>query len=104
MGRKTEDGSWREDEARPSYLSEDEQELKNAVIANPLSGRRIAGHVLPGLLNTLDAKRKVADTWWTEYPGHAQILAATARRGGYERVIAGGGDGTIFDVVTGGIG
>ena len=38
---------------------------------------------------------------WTEYPGHAELLAASVRRNGYERVIAVGGDGTLFEVVNG---
>jgi YegS/Rv2252/BmrU family lipid kinase len=40
-------------------------------------------------------------TWWTEGPGHAEVLAAQARRQGFERVIVAGGDGTLLEVVNG---
>lgn len=41
------------------------------------------------------------ETWWTESRGHAEDLAAKARREGFERVIAVGGDGTLFEVLNG---
>ncbi|MBW2174928.1 MAG: acylglycerol kinase family protein [Deltaproteobacteria bacterium] len=40
-------------------------------------------------------------TWWTEGPGHAEVLAARARREGFERIVVAGGDGTLFEVVNG---
>jgi YegS/Rv2252/BmrU family lipid kinase len=40
-------------------------------------------------------------TWWTEGPGHAEVLAARARREGFERVVVAGGDGTLLEVVNG---
>jgi len=41
------------------------------------------------------------ETFWSEYPGHAEVLAASARRSGYDRVIAVGGDGTLFEILNG---
>jgi len=40
-------------------------------------------------------------TWWTEAPGHAEILAARARREGFDRVVVVGGDGTLLEAVNG---
>ncbi|MGI8968662.1 MAG: diacylglycerol/lipid kinase family protein [Chloroflexota bacterium] len=43
----------------------------------------------------------VADVQTTQYPGHAELLAADAARGGYGTVLAVGGDGTVHEVVNG---
>ncbi len=40
-------------------------------------------------------------TWWTKGPGHAEFLAAQAKRSGFDRVLAVGGDGTISEVANG---
>jgi len=36
---------------------------------------------------------------FTEYPGHARILAEKAKKEGYQRIVVCGGDGTINEVV-----
>ena len=41
------------------------------------------------------------ETFWSQYQGHAELLAASARLSGYDRVIAVGGDGTLFEVLNG---
>ncbi|MFZ2448811.1 MAG: diacylglycerol kinase family protein [Syntrophobacteraceae bacterium] len=75
--------------------------MKIAAIANPTSGSGKAGSRWPALLEALGPRKREIETWWTQYPGHAEILAASVRRNGYERVIAVGGDGTLFEVVNG---
>jgi diacylglycerol kinase (ATP) len=75
--------------------------MKIVIIANPTSGRRKARKLLPELLNLVRPETGEIDLLWTEYPGHAGILAASARRRGCDRVIAAGGDGTLFEVVNG---
>ncbi|MEM5787044.1 MAG: diacylglycerol kinase family protein [Syntrophobacteraceae bacterium] len=75
--------------------------MKIAAIVNPTSGSGKAGKRWPALLKALGSRETEIQTRWTEYPGHAEILAASARREGYERVIAAGGDGTLFEVVNG---
>jgi diacylglycerol kinase (ATP) len=75
--------------------------MKTVAIANPVAGFRRAPHVWPGLLNRLGGRASQVVTWWTEGPGHAEFLAAQAKRSGVDRVIAVGGDGTIFEVANG---
>ena len=41
------------------------------------------------------------ETFWSQYQGHSELLAASARRSGYDRVISVGGDGTLFEVLNG---
>ena len=75
--------------------------MKTVAIVNPTAGYRRARRVWPRLLASLgEAGAKVA-TWWTEWPGHAETLAARARREGFDRVVAVGGDGTLLEVVNG---
>lgn len=70
-------------------------------IVNPTAGYRRARRVWPRLLGSLGELGASVATWWTEWPGHAETLAARARREGFERVVAVGGDGTLLEVVNG---
>lgn len=74
--------------------------MKIVAIVNPVAGSRRAGIIWPRLLEASKAQARVA-TWWTEAPGQAESLAARARREGYDRVVAVGGDGTLMEVVNG---
>jgi diacylglycerol kinase (ATP) len=75
--------------------------MKTVAIVNPTAGYRRAPRLWPRLLASLgEAGAKVA-TWWTEGPCHAEALAARARREGFDRVVAVGGDGTLLEVVNG---
>lgn len=76
-------------------------DLKIVAIANPISGHHQAPYKWPSLLKTMGRKAANVITWWTEGPGHAEILAARARREEFDRVIVVGGDGTLFEVVNG---
>lgn len=75
--------------------------MKTVAIVNPVAGFRRAPHAWPALLNRLGSRASQVVTWWTEGPGHAEFLAAQAKRSGFERVLAVGGDGTIFEVANG---
>jgi YegS/Rv2252/BmrU family lipid kinase len=70
-------------------------------IVNPVAGYHKATRIWPRLLENLRPQPTALATWWTQGPGHAEILAARARRYGYERVLAVGGDGTIYEVANG---
>jgi diacylglycerol kinase (ATP) len=75
--------------------------MKTVAIVNPTAGYRRARRVWPRLLASAGEPGANVATWWTERPGHAEILAARARREGFDRVVAVGGDGTLLEVVNG---
>jgi len=75
--------------------------MKTVAIVNPVAGFRRAPHAWPELLQRLGARASQVVTWWTKGPGHAEVLAAQAKRSGFDRVLAVGGDGTIFEVANG---
>jgi diacylglycerol kinase family enzyme len=74
--------------------------MKIAVIANPMSGLRRSGYILQDLLKILGPEKREIESWWTEYQGHAGILAAAVRRKGYDRMIAADGDGTLLSLLS----
>lgn len=73
---------------------------KTKLILNPMAdmGRawRIAERLRP-----IVVEHGAADWSGTVYPGHAVELARAAGEGGYERVVAVGGDGTVHEVING---
>jgi YegS/Rv2252/BmrU family lipid kinase len=75
--------------------------MKIVAIVNPTAGYRRASRLWPRLLASLGGPGANVATWWTEWPGHAETLAARARREGFDRVVAVGGDGTLLEVVNG---
>jgi diacylglycerol kinase (ATP) len=75
--------------------------VKTVAIVNPAAGGRRASREWPRLLETAGPSEAQVVTWWTEGPRHAESLAARARRQGFQRVVAVGGDGTLFEVVNG---
>ena len=75
--------------------------MKTVAIVNPTAGYRRARRDWPRLLASLGETGARVATWWTESPGQAESLAARARREGFERVVAVGGDGTLLEVVNG---
>ncbi len=75
--------------------------MKTVAIVNPTAGYRRARRDWPRLLASLGETGARVATWWTEWPGQAETLAARARREGFERVVAVGGDGTLLEVVNG---
>lgn len=75
--------------------------MKSVAIVNPLAGWHRASQRWPPLVAAAGAAARHLETWWTHRPGQAEGLAARARREGFERVIAVGGDGTVLEVVNG---
>ncbi len=75
--------------------------MRIAAIVNPVSGWKTARKKWPQLMYALGPGAAGVETFWSEYPGHAELLAAVARRAGFDRVIAVGGDGTLFEVLNG---
>ncbi|MHB9072348.1 MAG: diacylglycerol/lipid kinase family protein [Desulfobaccales bacterium] len=75
--------------------------MKTVAIVNPVAGYHRAPRIWPRLLEACGGEGSRLTTWWTEGPGHAEILAARARRDGFDRVVAVGGDGTLLEVVNG---
>jgi YegS/Rv2252/BmrU family lipid kinase len=75
--------------------------MKIVAIVNPTAGYRRASRLWPRLLASLGGPGANVATWWTEWPGHAETLSARARREGFDRVVAVGGDGTLLEVVNG---
>lgn len=75
--------------------------MKVAAVVNPVAGRGGAPRIWPRLLEAREVERVQVYTWWTQEPGHAERLAARARREGFDRVVAVGGDGTLLEVING---
>jgi len=75
--------------------------MRIAAIVNPVSGMKTARKEWPALLHSLTPGIAGVETFWSQYPGHAELLAASVRRSGYDRVIAVGGDGTLFEILNG---
>ncbi len=75
--------------------------MKTVAIVNPVAGRRQARQRWPRLLAASGRLGLQVVTWWTQGPHHAESLAARARREGFHRVVAVGGDGTLFEVANG---
>jgi diacylglycerol kinase (ATP) len=68
------------------------------VIYNPAAGRGRAERMLTELRERLHADITL---WPTERAGHANELATRAARGGFAKVVAAGGDGTVHEVANG---
>lgn len=71
--------------------------MRTVLVANP---RAAGGRCKPRLESLLPRLGEVECTW-TEGPGHATELARRAAEQGARRVVAVGGDGTLFEVVNG---
>lgn len=75
--------------------------MKTAVIVNPKSARGKTGRQWPEVAGVLRARLGELDVRLTERHGHATALARELLDGGYCRIIAAGGDGTISETANG---
>ncbi len=65
------------------------------VIVNPVSGTRSKQGLEEAVYRLMGAKTEVI---YTEYAGHAALLAAQAANAGIKQVVAAGGDGTVNEI------
>jgi diacylglycerol kinase (ATP) len=71
---------------------------KIAFIINPKSGTSNKNY-LPGLIQeTINDLEFEVELFFTEYAGHASVLATDLIKKGYSKIIAVGGDGTVNEV------
>ncbi len=75
--------------------------MRYKVILNPASGRGEGGASLPQIEASLNNLGLNFETILTEGPWHAAELAQQAVIGGYDVVVAAGGDGTANEVLNG---
>lgn len=76
--------------------------MKASVILNPYSNRWLAKKRIPEVKAALQAAGIEYDLVVTDGPRHAIELAERAvKQGGYDAIVAAGGDGTISEVVNG---
>jgi diacylglycerol kinase (ATP) len=75
--------------------------IKHKLIVNPTSGRGSGGRSVPLVRDLLQSYGLDFDFTYTERPWHAAELAQQAAAGGYDVVVAVGGDGTSNEVLNG---
>ena len=75
--------------------------MKTKLIVNPVSGTNDAANHLASINERLRQHGDTLDIVMTVAEGDATQMAADAARGGYDRLIVAGGDGTLNDVLNG---
>jgi YegS/Rv2252/BmrU family lipid kinase len=75
--------------------------MRYLLIANPASGRGLAGRGAEAVAEYFRRRGHEMETRFTERPGHAEELAREGAKGDYEAIIVGGGDGTINEALNG---
>lgn len=68
------------------------------VIINPISGRSSKRNIAERITKSLDLMKYDVTIRFTDYPGHATLLASEAVAEGINVVVAVGGDGTVNEV------
>ncbi len=74
---------------------------RHKIILNPISGRGTGERSIPLMTELLQGYELDFDLVRTERPWHAAELAQEAAQGGYDCVVAAGGDGTANEVING---
>lgn len=75
--------------------------LSYKIIVNPTSGRGTGGRSIPQIEALLNQHMLEFEIVLTERPWHAAELAREAAEGGFDVVVAAGGDGTANEVING---
>lgn len=75
--------------------------MKTVAIVNPAAGGGHAVRSWERIIRALPSETRDLVTWYTKGSAHTAMLAGQARRQGFERVIAAGGDGTLFHILNG---
>jgi len=72
-----------------------------ALIYNPASGQfsKARASIIRKVLRVLRDAGIEADALETDAPGSARVLAGSAVRSGYDTILAGGGDGTVHEIL-----
>ncbi len=75
--------------------------MKILLVYNPHAAHRRARKILPAVQDQFLQRKIDMDLRLTEYPGHGVQIVREAQLEQYDGVVAGGGDGTLFEVVNG---
>jgi Sphingosine kinase and enzymes related to eukaryotic diacylglycerol kinase len=73
---------------------------KVCFIVNPIAGKVKKKQLPSRIAEFLDAKKYDYEIAYTEYPGHARVLAQEAVKKHFDIVVAAGGDGSINEIGT----
>ena len=82
-------------------LNKTNNNMKLLVVYNPNAGGGHAKKIYPEIKKYIKAKGLQAEYLLTEHSGHAVTLVKEANLGGFDGVIASGGDGTLHEVING---
>lgn len=75
--------------------------MKILLIFNPMASHRRAGRLLPEVEACFTANEIAFDLRLTDYPEHAVDIVANTDFSQYDGLVAGGGDGTLFETING---
>jgi diacylglycerol kinase (ATP) len=76
-------------------------ELKTMLVLNPHAGGGRGRKIFPAVRERLGSEFRNMEVRVSAYAGQAFEIGREAARGGFERVLTVGGDGTPFEVVNG---
>lgn len=82
----------------------DKESQKIFLIVNKYAGHKKGEEVARSIISFLSGPCERVDYAFTNHPGHASELAASASGQGYDLVVAVGGDGTVNEVAKGLVG
>lgn len=75
--------------------------MKILLVYNSFAGHKKAQKILPEIQTLLAQKDIDVDVKFTKAPGYGVDIVKTADFSNYDGVVAGGGDGTLFEVING---